>query len=123
MPLAATAEQFELITDDPRADVEELGPIALLSQFRAAQAEHGELIARPLAAAILGVSAQQVGYWCLKGRLTNIEIGPVKMVSGSEVQALYQERLENDLPVGGRGKKLPSMAEQIQLGSQILGEK
>jgi hypothetical protein len=35
--------------------------------------------------------------------------------------ALYQERLKGDFPVGGRGKKLPSMAEVVRLGFDIKG--
>jgi hypothetical protein len=116
---AATIDQLELVTDDPRKESVEIGPIQLIRQFRAAQKKYGELISRPLAAVILGVSTTQICVWCQKGRLSPINIGPVHFVALSEVTALYEERTSGDLPVGGRGKKLPTMAEVVRLAAKI----
>lgn len=110
--------QLELIEDDPRVPAEELGPLQLIRAFRAAKNEHGDLIARPLAAEILGVGANQIGVWTARGRLTDVRVGSVKLVPAAEVLALFKER-EIKINVGGR--KLPSMAEVVRLGSQIQG--
>lgn len=115
-------EQLELITDDDRVSAEHIGPLQLFREFRKAQAEHGDLLARPLAAEILGVPAGHVAVWCMRGRLTDVQIGPVRLVPANEVLALWKERAENGVSVGGRGKKLPSMAEVLRLGSQITGK-
>lgn len=121
--VAGLVEQYELISDDPRVDSDDIGPLQLYRAWRKAQAEHpGGLLARPLAAEILGVSHGQLGSWISRGRLTNVCIGPVKMVPADEVMALWRERRDKGCSVGGRGKKLPSMAEVIRLGSQICGD-
>lgn len=123
MSNASTVEQFELINDDPRVDEGDIGPLELLRAWRKAHAEHpGGLLARPLAAEILGCSTGQIATWCGRGRLTDVVIGPVRLVPADEVIALWKERKEQGLSVGGRGKKLPSMAEMIRLGSKICGE-
>lgn len=121
MASASVAEQFELIKDDPRVDDSEMGPIQLLRAWKQAYSDHpGGLIARPLAAAILGISTAHVANLCARGRLSDVSIGPCKLVSAAEVEALWEERKRNGLSVGGRGKKLPSMAEVIRLGSKVL---
>lgn len=117
---SAGAEQFELIDDDPRQDVE-IGPLELLREFRSAQRKHGNLITRPLASAILGVGTETIATWCNRGRLTNISIGPVRLVPGDEVEALYHERARGELSQGGRGHKLPSMAEVVRQGIKVTG--
>lgn len=122
MSATATAddlEQFELITDDPRVSTDEIGPLQLIRAFRDARKKYGDLIARPLACEILGVTGGQLAVWCLRGRLTDVAIGPVKLVPADEVVALWKERQAGGYSVGGRGKKLPSMAEVVRLGSQI----
>lgn len=111
----AEIEQFELIEDDPRSESESGSTRGMLQQWRNARAEHGELISRAFGAALLGVSAGQVAVWCSRGRLTNIECGIYKTVALDEVIALRQERIDKELPVGGKGKKLPSMSEVIKL--------
>lgn len=107
----ATAEQFELIEDDPRI---ECTGMDMIRQWRAARKEHGELVARGFAAQILGVSSGQVAVWCTRGRLSDIVIGSIKAVALDEVVALRKERMENELSVGGYGKKMPSMAEVVR---------
>lgn len=122
MANASTAEQVELITDDPRVDAGEVGPLELLRQWRKANAEHPNgLLARPLAAEILGVSTAQISSWVGRGRLTDICIGPCKLLCADEVIALRKERMEEGLSVGGRGKKLPSMSEVVRLGAKVFG--
>lgn len=116
---AEDLEQFELISDDPRVDAEKIGPLQLFRAFRKAREEHGELLARPLAAEILGVTPSQLSVWVSRGRFTDVVIGPVKLIPANEVEAMWRERSENGNAVGGRGKKLPSMSEVLRLGSQI----
>lgn len=122
MSNASTVEQFELINDDPRVDEADLGPLELLRAWRKAHAEHpGGLLARPLAAEILGVSGGHIATWCGRGRLTDVVIGPCRLVPADEVIALWKERKEQGLAVGGRGHKLPSMAEVIRLSAKVKG--
>lgn len=112
-------EQYELITDDPRVDAEELGPLQVIRAYREAKKLHGDLISRPLACEILGVSGGQLAVWCIRGRLTDVAIGPVKLVPSDEVIALWKERHQGGFAVGGRGHKLPSMADVVRLGLQV----
>lgn len=122
MSKACTAEQFELISDDPRVDESDVGPLELIRQWRKAHADHpGGLVTRPFAAELLGISTSQIGVWTLSGRLTDVVIGPARMLPVDEVMAMWRERREQGLSVGGRGKKLPSMAEVVRLSTQIKG--
>lgn len=114
----ATAEQFELIEDDPRSAAEDIGPLQLIRDFRAAQRKHGDLISRPLAGAILGISTAHLSSLCGRGRLTAIDIGPTHFLAVSEVMALYRER-QGELPKGGRGHKLPSLAQVVRDAAAI----
>lgn len=123
MASASTAEQFELISDDPRVDDADLGPLQLIRAWRKANADHpGGLIARPLAAEILGISTAHISSLVGRGRFTDVAIGPCKLLPVDEVMALWRERRDEGLSVGGRGKKLPSMAEVIRLGAKVVGE-
>lgn len=112
-------EQYELITDDSRVDAEHIGPLQLFRAFRKAREEYGELLSRPLVCEVLGVTSGQLSVWLSRGRLTDVAIGTVRLVPADEVLALYQERASGTVSHGGRGKKLPSMAEVLRLGYQI----
>lgn len=119
MASAATVDQLELIKDDPRKEASDLGPLALYREYKKARAQYGDLITRPLAAEILGVSSNQVGVWCDRGRITAVNIGPTKFVPGSEIEALYRQRSDDGLPKGGAGRTAIPMSEIVRLGSNL----
>lgn len=107
-------DQLELIQDDPKTKKKGVTK-DLVNQWLSARRNHGELISRAMGAALIGVPAGQVAVWCSRGRLTNILCGPFKVVALDEVMALRQERIDQKMSVGGKGKKLPSMSEVIKL--------
>ncbi len=114
--MQASAEQFDLITDDPRA--EEKGPKAIQEwkRFRALQKEYGSLLTGGQAARILGVSPGQVGSWVGRQRFTSFSVMGSRMIPASEVIALYKERTEQGIRTGaGQGAKAPSLAEMAKL--------
>jgi predicted GNAT superfamily acetyltransferase len=106
-----TAEQAELISDDPRRKASSSPFAALADFFRASREMHG-LLTQAQAALLLGVSPGQVGSWVKRGRLSSHVVGGVRMVGGGEVAALLKER-QSELPVGGRGHKAPSLSELV----------
>jgi len=116
----ATAQQFDLITDDPRLD--ESGPNAIkeFKRFRALQKEHGNLLTVSQAARILEVSSSQVSVWVARQRFTSFLCLGATMIPASEVFALFKERTEQGIRVGGRNSKAPSLAEMARLMWQDL---
>lgn len=114
--MASTAQQFDLITDDPRC--EEKGPRAIQEwkRFRALQKEHGNLLTGGQAARILGVPASQVSSWVSRQRFTSFLVMGARMIPAAEVIALYKERTEEGIRTGsGQGSKAPSLAEMARL--------
>lgn len=110
MKSMAHAAQFDLITDDPRIEVQK-GVLAELVSFVEASKEHRGLLTMSQAAKILGVPSGQVSTWTSRGRISSMEVLGVKMVSASEVLALYKERKAEVKSKGGAGLKAPSLAE------------
>lgn len=114
--MALAAEQFDLITDDPRTD--DAGPSAIreFRRFRALQKEHGNLLTSGQAARILGVSSNQVSSWVARQRFTSFLVMGARMIPAAEVIALYKERTEQGIRTGaGQGSKAPSLAEMARL--------
>jgi hypothetical protein len=109
MPVV-TAEQFDLITDDPRREGYQ-GLLAELREFHAATQELGGLLTQGQAAKILNVSASQVGVWTSRGRLRSRCVAGVRMVAAGEVTALLRERMAGVVHPVGRGHKAPSLAD------------
>lgn len=106
-----TAEQAELISDDPRCEL-----ASAASDFRLwyqAQKEMRGLLTQAQAALLLGVSRGQVGVWVQRGRLSSRVVAGVRMVGGGEVAALLKERQTEIRSAGGRGVKAPSLASLI----------
>lgn len=115
------ADQAEFPFDDPRID-EDLSARELYRLWKEATALHGDLVTRAFAAALLGCSTSQVSVWATRGRLSDVAIGPVRMVPIREVLALWNERAKEGIPVGGRGKKAPSMFEAVRASVKIFGD-
>ena len=113
--MRATAEQFDLITDDPRVD--DAGPKAIgeFKRFRQLQKEYGNLLTPSQAARILDVSSGQISVWVSRQRFTSFVCLGTTMIPASEVLALYKERTEEGIRSGGRGKQAPSLAELAKL--------
>jgi hypothetical protein len=103
-----TAEQFDLISDDPRR---ESGIFDELLDFVRASKEHRGLITMTQAARLLGVTAGQVSVWVSRGRLSIVTMMGVKMVSAGETLALMNERRAGEVRKGGRGNKAPDLAD------------
>lgn len=108
---STTADQLELIQDDPRKEVSSLGPRAMIRALREAREEHGELISFPAACKILDVTRGHLGSLVLRGHLTRIEIGPMKLLSGNEIEALYDLRRAGEIHPG---KKMVPMSEFLK---------
>lgn len=107
----ATADQFDLISDDPRRDSRPAGALADFVKFyRESRAHHG-LLTQGQAARILDVSTSHVTTWVRRGRLSCVEIAGLRMVSAAEILALHKEREQGIKAVGGRGIKAPSLTE------------
>lgn len=114
--MALAAEQFDLITDDPRTD--DAGPSAIkeFRRFRELQKEHGTLLTPSQAARILGVSPNQVSTWVARQRFTSFVVMGSRMIPAAEIIALYKERTEQGIRTGaGQGSKAPSLAEMSRL--------
>lgn len=114
--MSVAAEQFDLITDDPRTD--DAGPSAIkeFRRFRSLQKEHGNLLTSGQAARILGVPSSQVSAWVARQRFTSFVCMGARMIPASEVIALYKERTEQGIRTGaGQGMKAPSLAEMARL--------
>ena len=119
MSTTATAPQPEISDDQTEMGfVEEVikdginevkaieGPIALIKKYYAARRKHGELIGRSLAAHILEVSAQTVHAYLARGRMSDVQIGPMKLVPVNEVLSIWKERHDNGQLVYDRNSKL-----------------
>lgn len=106
MPSAVTAEQFELVTDDPRRD----SISDELRQWWQASREMRGLLTQTQAALILGVQTGQIASWIKRGRLSSRMVAGVRMVGGGEVTALLHERNQEIRCAGGRGVKAPSLS-------------
>lgn len=117
---AVPVDQAEFPFDDPRLDAEVSG-LRLVKEWKAQVKLHGHLVTRAFAAEVLGCSTAQVASFTSRGRLTDVRMGPVVMVPIREVLALWHERAEEGLPVGGRGKKAPSMFDAVRQGAKIFG--
>lgn len=117
MPSAVTAEQFELVTDDPRRD----SISDELRQWWKASREMRGLLTQSQAALILGVQTGQIGSWVSRGRLSSRVVAGVRMVGGAEVAALLQERNREIRCSGGRGVKAPSLASLADAAWEDMG--
>ena len=82
------------------------GPFALMKKFYSARRKHGELIGRPLAKELLEVSSQAIDGYLSRGRLTDVQIGPLKLVPVNEVLGIWKERYDNGKLVYDRNSKL-----------------
>ena len=111
-----TADQYELIEDDPRVDADKAGPMEMIKAWRDAREKYGDLVSRAFGASVLGVGTSSISVWCSRGRLTDVKIGKITCVPLDEILALRDERMNDGLSVGGHGKKMPSMSEVIKLG-------
>jgi len=107
-----TAEQADLITDDPRCEAS-VGVSDLREYWNATRDLHG-LITQSQAARILGVQSGQIGNWTSRGRLSSRVVAGVRMVSAGEVAALLKERQTEIRRAGGRGVKAPSLAGLVE---------
>ena len=112
-----TAEQFDLISDDPRA---ELSSIAELRQFWKASREMGGLLTQAQAAKILDVPRGSIGTWIQRGKLKSFEVAGVNMVGGLEITALLRQRKTEALCVGGRGLKPASLSDMVSAAWEDL---
>lgn len=109
-PVAANAQQFDLITDDPRTESHP-GMLAEFAEFYRASRDLRGLLTQAQAARILGVQSGQVGAWVTRGRLSSRVVADVRMVSAAEVLALYKERSVEIRKGAGYGVKAPSLAD------------
>ena len=116
-----TAEQFELITSDPRAE-KVFSVMDEWRKFRELSKQEGGLITAGAAGKFLGVPTGQVNSWMSRGRLSVFELQDVKFLSGREVMALYKEREVEGPRTGGRGKKAPSLAEVVRAAAEDMSE-
>ena len=82
------------------------GPLALIKKYYSARRKHGELIGRSMAAQILEVHASCVQRYCERGRMSDVHIGPMKLVPVNEVLAIWKERHDNGKLVYDRNSKL-----------------
>jgi len=115
MATSVTADQLELIKDDPRKEASDLGPLEMIRKVKEAREEHGELISHPMACEILGISSGTLSTYLSRGKLTRIDIGPMKLLSGREIEAFYNERKSGVKYPSGRGHKRPTLAEVAKL--------
>lgn len=121
--MALAAQQFDLITDDPRIEENSPKGIQEFRRFRALQKEHGNLLTSGQAARILGVSSNQVSSWVGRQRFTSFLCMGARMIPAAEVIALYKERTEEGIRTGaGQGSKAPSLAEMARLMWNDLGD-
>lgn len=111
------AEQFDLISDDPR---EQPSAFSELRDFWKASKELGGLLTQAQAAKILDVTRGALGSWIQRGKLQTRCVAGVNMVSGAEVAALLRQRKTEALSVGGRGLKSPTMAELVEAAREDL---
>lgn len=111
MSSTITAEQAELISDDPRSEAST--STDSLREFFIAQREMRGLLTQAQAALILGVHRGQIGSWVVRGRLSSRVVAGVRMVGGGEVAALLRERQVEIRSSGGRGIKAPSLTELV----------
>jgi len=117
MPSAVTAEQFELVTDDPRRE----SVSDELRQWWKASREMRGLLTQSQAALILGVQTGQICSWVSRGRLSSRVVAGVRMVGGAEVAALLQERNQQIRCSGGRGIKAPSLSSLADAAWEDMG--
>ena len=82
------------------------GPLALIKKYYSARRKHGELIGRSMAAHILEISDPTVHGYIGRGRLSDVQIGPMKLVPVNEVLSIWKERHDNGKLVYDRNSKL-----------------
>lgn len=104
-------DQPELFADEVINDfVNEVkaidGPIALIKKYYSARRKHGELIGRPMATEILEVDPSVLHRYLSRGRLSDVQIGPMKLVPVNEVLSIWKERHDNGQLVYDRNSKL-----------------
>jgi hypothetical protein len=101
MSSTATADQSETlheqleIWEEFKTETRPLiGAFGLLKEYYDALREHGQLIGRPMVKELLEVSHQTIEYYLKRGRLTDVSIGPMKLIPVSEVLSIWKERHE-----------------------------
>jgi hypothetical protein len=82
------------------------GPLSLIKKYYSARRKHGELIGRSMAAHILEIGAPTVHGYIGRGRLSDVQIGPMKLVPVNEVLSIWTERHGNGQLVYDRNSKL-----------------
>ena len=82
------------------------GPLALIKKYYSARRKHGELIGRSMVAHILEISDPTVHGYINRGRLSDVQIGPMKLVPVNEVLSIWKERHDNGKLVYDRNSKL-----------------
>jgi hypothetical protein len=102
------AQQFDLISDDPRAQPSALSE---LREFWQASKELGGLLTQSQAAKILDIAPGSIAVWVQKGKLQTRTVAGVRMVGGIEITALLRQRQTEAKSVGGRGHKSASLAD------------
>ena len=112
MGRAATRNDVELITDDPRKEIASV--LGEWRAFRETCKEEGGLITQGQAAVILGVSSGTMSVWMGRGRFSTFKFLGAKFVSSREVLACYDQREKGEMAVGGRGHKAPALADLVR---------
>lgn len=121
MSTPAAAQQYDLITDDPRVDSDSSFLAELGEYLRAARELRG-LMTQSQAKRILQVPSGQISTWITRGRLSSRMVVGVRMVSAAEVVALHKERQHEIRKSGGRGIKAPSLAELAQAAWEDMAQ-
>jgi hypothetical protein len=114
----SNAVEAEVSDDHPELFAEEVintfvnevkvidSPIALIKKYYSARRKYGELIGRPMATHVLEVDASTLHRYLSRGRLSDVQIGPMKLVPVNEVLSIWKERQDNGQLVYDRDSKL-----------------
>jgi hypothetical protein len=112
MPAVIAQDEFEL--KDARIESPSCGVFAELRDFYKASKALGGLLTQTQAARILEIHSGSISSLVLRGRLSSVVVGGIRMVSAAEILALHKERSAADRSLGGRGLKAPVLSDMIE---------
>ena len=115
MDASITADQFEMLLNDPRIESADTSVKEELMQFIEATKKHGGLLSPRQVAAIANVSYPTIFRHIKAGRFTTYTFVDATMLPLDEVREYIKARNEDLLAKGGRGLKSPKFADLLKV--------
>lgn len=112
---AITADQFEMLLNDPRLESTEPSIKEDILAFKNATAKHGGLLGFRQVATIANVNPSTITRHVNAGRFTVYELVGMKLLPLDEVMTYLKLRNEELLSKGGGGLKSPKFKDLLKI--------